>query len=119
VPPSAAQARKDEDMTRTTRTPATARLAWDLARDQTIRLPHGRHAALVRVERGTVLVTQEGDREDHVLEPGDDLVLDAHGVAVAWAFTDAVISLRALDGVATATRGALRLARDRAGTAIG
>jgi hypothetical protein len=49
---------------------------------------------VVRVERGTVLVTREGDREDHVLEAGDELVLPRRGTAVAWAFTPAAVSTR-------------------------
>jgi uncharacterized cupin superfamily protein len=68
--------------------------AWDLAENATMRLPGGRFATVVRIERGTVLVTQEGDLEDHVLEAGDELVLPPGGLAVAWAFTGASISLR-------------------------
>lgn len=66
-----------------------------LAGNATMRLPPGRNATIVRVERGTVLVTQEGDLEDHVLEAGDEIVLPRGGLAVAWALTDAVIRLRA------------------------
>lgn len=66
---------------------------FDLRRDETVRLPHG-IAVIVRVERGTVLVTQEGDLEDHVLEDGGELVVPAGGVAVAWAFTQARMSIR-------------------------
>ena len=47
----------------------------------------------MRVERGTVLVTQEGDLDDHVLERGDELVLSRSGLAVAWAFTEAALSI--------------------------
>ena len=68
--------------------------ASDLAENATMRLPRGRFATIVRVERGTVLVTREGDLEDHVLEAGDELVLPAGGLAVAWAFTDAAVSAR-------------------------
>jgi hypothetical protein len=67
---------------------------WKLAENATMRLPRGRSSTVVRVERGTVLVTQRGDREDHVLEPGDELVLEGGGLAVAWAFTAASISMR-------------------------
>jgi signal transduction histidine kinase len=70
----------------------TARL--ELAENQVIRLPRRHGATVVRVERGTVLVTRGGDREDHVLEPGDELVLPRGGVAVAWAFTSAIVSVR-------------------------
>lgn len=67
---------------------------WELAENATMRLPRGRLAVVVRAERGMVLITQEGDPEDHVLEPGDEIVLPVGGLAVAWAFTDAVISVR-------------------------
>jgi hypothetical protein len=73
-------------------TSPTGATRWDLARDATVRLPRRRGATVVRAERGTVLVTREGDREDHVLGPGEELVLPRRGVAVAWAFTDAAIS---------------------------
>lgn len=67
---------------------------WELAQNGTMRLPRFGSATIVRVERGTVLVTQEGDLEDHVLEPGDERVLKAGPRAVAWAFTEAVITVR-------------------------
>lgn len=67
---------------------------WELAENATMRLPRGRSTVIVRVERGTVLVTQEGDLEDHVLEPGDEIALGAGRLAVAWAFTEAAISVR-------------------------
>lgn len=83
-----------------TRTRTTALSSFgetcELAEGATMRLPRGRFAIAVRVQRGTVLVTQEGDLEDHVLEPGDELVLDVGGLAVAWAFTDAAISVRSV-----------------------
>jgi Protein of unknown function (DUF2917) len=69
---------------------------WELAGDATMRFARGRSAIAARVERGTVLVTQEGDVEDHVLEAGDEIVLRRGGLAVAWALTDAAISVRAL-----------------------
>jgi DUF2917 family protein len=68
--------------------------AWELAENATMRLPCDRSAFRVRVVRGTVLVTQKGDEEDHVLEAGDEVVLGAGRLAVAWAFTDAAISVR-------------------------
>jgi two-component system, NtrC family, sensor histidine kinase HydH len=84
-------------MIRTTPTPSSAR-SWALRENATMRLPRG-VATIVRVERGTVLVTQEGDLDDHVLEAGDEHVLRRRGLAVAWALTDAAISLR--EGSAT------------------
>ncbi len=86
---------------RTTQKPP--RESWDLAENATLKLPRRRAAAVVRAERGTVLVTRGGDREDHVLEPGDELVLPRGGLAVAWAFTDATISLR--EGLRVLARG--------------
>ncbi len=75
----------------TTSTPAAR---FELAENQVIRLPRRRTATVVRAERGTVLVTRGGDVEDHVLEAGDELVLPRGGVAVAWAFTSATVSVR-------------------------
>ncbi len=65
---------------------------WDLSKNATLRLPAG-IGIVVRVECGTVLVTQEGDLDDHVLERGDELVLSRPGLAVAWAFTEAALSI--------------------------
>jgi hypothetical protein len=78
--------------TRTAVFPATGR-KWELAENATMRLPSGRVPTVVRVERGTVLVTQAGDLEDHVLESGDEIVLAVGGLAVAWAFTEATVSV--------------------------
>lgn len=72
----------------------TRRERFELAENQAMRLPRRRTATVVRAERGTVLVTRRGDREDHVLEPGDELVLPRGGLAVAWAFSAATISIR-------------------------
>lgn len=67
---------------------------WELGENETIRLPRRHGATVVRVERGTVLVTRGGDRDDHVLEAGDELVLPRRGLAVAWSFTPSVVSIR-------------------------
>jgi hypothetical protein len=67
---------------------------WELAENATMRLPGGRFAVIVRAERGTLLITQEGDPEDHVLESGDEIVLPVGGLAVAWALAEAAISVR-------------------------
>lgn len=66
---------------------------WDLPENAAVRLPAG-IGIVVHVEHGTVLVTQEGDLDDHVLERGDELVLSRPGLAVAWAFTEAALSIR-------------------------
>ena len=81
-------------MTTTAAATASPGRRWELAENATMRLPRGRSATVVRVERGTVLITQEGDLEDHVLEPGDEIVIPVGGLAVAWAFTGAAISVR-------------------------
>ena len=60
----------------------------------TTRPPRSRFAVVVRAERGTVLITQEGDPEDHVLEAGDEIILPVGGLAVAWALAEAAISVR-------------------------
>ncbi len=65
-----------------------------IAENATLRLPAGRFPTLISVERGTLLVTQEGDLEDHVLESGDEIVLPVGGLAIAWAFSEAAISVR-------------------------
>ena len=101
--------------TMTSPAPNTARHRWELAENKTMRLPRLRVPTVVRVERGTVLVTQEGDHEDHVLERGDELVVRRGGLAVAWAFTEATISMREVG-----RNGILALARKgRAGAAAG
>ncbi|WP_242335270.1 MULTISPECIES: DUF2917 domain-containing protein [Anaeromyxobacter] len=65
---------------------------WELPENAAQRLPAGIGIA-VRVERGTVLVTQEGDLDDHVLERGDEFVLSRSGLAVAWALSEAALSI--------------------------
>jgi DUF2917 family protein len=67
---------------------------WQLARDATLRLPPARGGILVRAERGTVLVTQAGDPEDHVLGAGEEVRLPPGGLAVAWALTPSVLAVR-------------------------
>jgi Protein of unknown function (DUF2917) len=61
----------------------------ELARDATLRLPRRRGGVVVLVERGTVLVTQAGDPEDHVLAAGGLLHVPEGGLAVAWALSEA------------------------------
>ena len=75
-------------------TSSTIRETWDLAENAVLRVSRRGIALVVRVERGTVLVTRQGDLQDHVLESGDELVLPRDGLAVAWAFTEATISVR-------------------------
>jgi hypothetical protein len=68
--------------------------AWDLPADATVRLPRRRSGTVVCAVRGTVVVTQAEDPEDHVLEAGDEITLRGRGLAVAWALTEAAISVR-------------------------
>jgi hypothetical protein len=56
-----------------------------LGRDEVLRLPSWRDGSSVRVMAGTVIVTREGDPEDHVVQAGSELRLPGRGVAVAWA----------------------------------
>jgi hypothetical protein len=67
---------------------------WDLAQDATMRLPRGRSGVVARAERGTLVVTQAGDPEDHVLRPGEEVRLPRGGLAVAWALTPSVLAVR-------------------------
>jgi hypothetical protein len=67
---------------------------WSLERDATLRLRPGREGLVVRATAGTVLVTQKGDLEDHVLERGAELRVRGDGLVVAWALTPAALSVR-------------------------
>jgi len=64
----------------------------ELGRDATLRLPHGRAGRWLRVERGQVVVTLEGDGADHVLVAGDELFLPGRGLVVAWALEPSRLS---------------------------
>ncbi len=66
-----------------------------LARDEVLRLPGGREGAWIRVEDGMVVVTREGDVEDHVLQAGTELQLPGRGLSVAWALEPSRIRVRA------------------------
>ncbi len=78
----------------------------ELARDATLRLRAGRAQVALRVTAGCVLVTREGDPEDHVLGSGDELRLSGPGLAVAWALSPA--RLVVAGGTARATARARR-----------
>lgn len=86
--------------------------ARDLGENETLRLSLPAVGRVVRVVHGTVLVTREGDQEDHVLEAGDALAVPpaARGLAVAWALTAARITLQAAPVVSP---GAGRTRRSR------
>jgi hypothetical protein len=72
------------------------RHSWELGSNATLRLPRD-PTQVVRVERGLVLVTREGDGEDHVLEPGMELSLRAPGLVVAWALEPSTIRVEEPD----------------------
>jgi hypothetical protein len=72
-------------------TGATKLDRWHLDRDATLRLAADRGGIVVRVDRGTVLVTREGDPEDHVLEEGEAVLIAGKGLVVAWALTSAAL----------------------------
>jgi len=83
----------------------------ELARDATLRLAPGRRGLVVRVSAGSVLVTQEGDPEDHVLAQGRELRLGERGLAVAWALTPARLEVcRATAAEPCSDHGAATLA---------
>ncbi len=66
-----------------------------LGRDEVLRLPGSRDGSWIRVESGTVVVTREGDPEDHVLEAGAELRVPGRGLAVAWALAPSRVEVRA------------------------
>jgi len=67
---------------------------WRLGRDGTVRLPARRGETAIRVERGLLLVTREGDPRDHVLAAGDEGRFPARGMVVAWALEPTDASVR-------------------------
>ena len=65
-------------------------------------LPKGQAALLddargarVHCRGGSVWVTQEGDRRDVVLEPGDSILIERDGMAVVSALRDASVDVQA------------------------
>ena len=69
--------------------------SWRLGKDETSHLSGGRGPVSIRVESGVVVVTREGDPEDHVLRAGDVVVLPPQGKIVAWALEPALATVRA------------------------
>lgn len=67
---------------------------FPMARGGTLRIEEGR-GKLIHVWQGRVWLTQEGDRRDRYLEAGTSYRLDRRGTAIAYAASDAVISLGA------------------------
>lgn len=54
----------------------------------TVRLLPRAEGLRLRAERGTFLVTQEGDPEDHVLAGAAELRTGKRGLVVVWALSD-------------------------------
>jgi hypothetical protein len=69
-------------------------LVVHLRRDDTLSLDTRRAAVVVRCSRGTVLVTQEGDLQDHVLTPGDELQSGRGGRVAVWALEEGDVAVR-------------------------
>jgi hypothetical protein len=65
-----------------------------LPRNATLRLPRPGRGAVVEVEHGLVIVTRQGDTEDHVLESGMAVTLCERGLAVAWALAPSTVRVR-------------------------
>ena len=61
----------------------------ELGLDATLRVRLGRAGLALRVAAGCVMVTREGDPEDYVLGPDDELLLVGRGLVVAWALSPA------------------------------
>ena len=60
---------------------------------RTVRRIENAKGLRISAVRGPVWVTQEDDPRDIILAAGDSVVLDRRGVAVVYAFRDAVITV--------------------------
>ena len=69
-------------------------LQLDLERDAAWSAAVGRGGLEVRCARGALLVTVEGDPEDHELSPGEAFVPSRRGRLVAWALAPARLLVR-------------------------
>jgi len=72
--------------------PARAAACRPLKVDQTLAIRPAESTA-VRCCAGSLLVTQEGDPEDHVLFAGEVFNAARRGLVVAWALSDAEVSV--------------------------
>ena len=77
-----------------------------LAQDATLGVRLGRAALALHVAAGCVMVTREGDPDDYLLGPGDELLLVGRGLVVAWALSPArlVVSRGAAMAIQVARR---------------
>ena len=73
--------------------------SWELGKNETSQLSGLRGPVAIRVESGVVVVTREGDPEDHVLRAGETVVLPARGKVVAWAIEPARATVRRAEEV--------------------
>jgi Protein of unknown function (DUF2917) len=67
---------------------------WTLEKDQTTHLPGARGPVAIQVQRGLLLVTREGDPEDHVLAAGEEVIFPGRGRIAAWALEPVVAAVR-------------------------
>jgi hypothetical protein len=67
----------------------------------------GRGGLFLRSGAGTVLVTQAGDANDHVLLAGDEFRTARRGRVVAWALSDATLEVSSAGRPAEQGRGDL------------
>ncbi len=65
---------------------AASQRVWSLRRNEVVRVREG---SAVGCRRGTCVVTQARDPEDHVLEAGDVFQTARRGLALVWALTEA------------------------------
>lgn len=65
----------------------------ELPQDGLLRLRATGPGIHLGVEHGTLLVTREGDTDDHVLEAGEQLDLSGPGLVVAWALAPAKVAV--------------------------
>jgi hypothetical protein len=67
----------------------------ELSNSQAWSVPVGPEGLEIHVTAGTVLVTREGDPEDHVLVAPGAFSSDAHGRLAVWALTPAELDVHA------------------------
>jgi hypothetical protein len=67
--------------------------AWELPHDATLKVEPSRGGLCVRALSGTLLVTQSGDPNDHVLTRGEVFRPARRGVVVVWALSAGAVRL--------------------------
>ena len=67
----------------------------ELPRDATLKFQPERQRGCVTALHGTLLVTQAGDPDDHVLVKGESFRAAPRGLVVVWALSDAAVQLSA------------------------